>query len=150
MDMQFAAKEISRLTSKPEEQDWRSTKRLARYLKDNEEDSDRVQLPEAAGESGGVVRHGLCRTQANKKVNVRRRGHVREPLHQDLQPDAGDDRLVVWRVGVLRDREGGGDGSRHECLMEDLGVGVEVQVNTDSSAAKKHKCEERCRTSATH
>ncbi len=35
MDMQFAAKEISRFTSKPEEQDWRSAKRLARYLQDN-------------------------------------------------------------------------------------------------------------------
>ena len=35
MDMQFAAKEISRFMSEPEEQDWRSAKRLARYLKDN-------------------------------------------------------------------------------------------------------------------
>ncbi len=33
--MQFATKEISRFMSKPEEQDWRSAKRLARYLKDN-------------------------------------------------------------------------------------------------------------------
>ena len=30
MDMQFAAKEISRFMSNPEEQDWRSAKRLAR------------------------------------------------------------------------------------------------------------------------
>ncbi len=35
IDMQFAAKEISRFMSKPEEQDWRSAKGLARYLKDN-------------------------------------------------------------------------------------------------------------------
>ncbi len=35
MDMQFAAQEISRFMSKPEEQDWRSAKRLARYLTDN-------------------------------------------------------------------------------------------------------------------
>ena len=35
MDMQFAAKEVSRFTSKPEEQDWSSAKPLARYLKDN-------------------------------------------------------------------------------------------------------------------
>ena len=35
IDMQFAAKETSRFMSKPEEQDWRSAKRLARYLKDN-------------------------------------------------------------------------------------------------------------------
>ncbi len=35
MDMQFAAKKISRFTSKPDEPDWKSAKRLARYLKDN-------------------------------------------------------------------------------------------------------------------
>ena len=35
MDVRFAAKEISRFTSMTEEQDWRSAKRLARYLKDN-------------------------------------------------------------------------------------------------------------------
>ena len=33
--MQYAAKEISRFMSKPEEQDWRVAKRLARYLKDH-------------------------------------------------------------------------------------------------------------------
>ncbi len=35
MDTQYAAKEISRFTSKPKEQDWRAAKRLARYLKDH-------------------------------------------------------------------------------------------------------------------
>ncbi len=35
-------------------------------------------------------------------------------------------------------------------LMEDLGVEVEVQVNTDSSAAKSMKCKERCWASTTH
>ncbi len=35
MEMQFAAKEISRFMSKPEEQDWRAAKRLARYLEDH-------------------------------------------------------------------------------------------------------------------
>ncbi len=34
-DVQFAAKDISRFMSKPKEQDWKSAKRLARYLKDN-------------------------------------------------------------------------------------------------------------------
>ncbi len=33
MDMQYAAKEISRFTSKPEEQDWKAAKSLARSLK---------------------------------------------------------------------------------------------------------------------
>ncbi len=35
MDVHVAAKAITRFTSKPEEHEWRSTKRLARYLKDN-------------------------------------------------------------------------------------------------------------------
>jgi hypothetical protein len=35
MDMQFAAEEISRVMSKPEEQVWRSAKKSARYWKDN-------------------------------------------------------------------------------------------------------------------
>jgi hypothetical protein len=34
MDMQYAAKEISRFVSKQEEQDWRAARRIARYLKD--------------------------------------------------------------------------------------------------------------------
>ena len=33
--MQYAAKEISRFASKPEDQDWTAAKHLARYLKDH-------------------------------------------------------------------------------------------------------------------
>ncbi len=36
MDMQFVAKEISKFTSKPEDQDRRTAKCLARYLDDNQ------------------------------------------------------------------------------------------------------------------
>ena len=36
MEMLFVAKEVSRFTSKPEEQDWSSARRVARYFKDNE------------------------------------------------------------------------------------------------------------------
>ena len=36
MDVQFAVKEISRLMSKPEAQDWRAAQKLARYLKDHQ------------------------------------------------------------------------------------------------------------------
>ncbi len=35
VDIQFAAREISRFTSKPEPEDWRKARRLGRYLKDN-------------------------------------------------------------------------------------------------------------------
>ena len=62
MGTQLAAKEISRLTSKPGEQDWRSAKRLARYLKDNKrtEIEDKFQrLPEkvAAWSDADFVGH---------------------------------------------------------------------------------------------
>ncbi len=85
--------------------------------------------------------------EADEKANLRRRSDVREPLRQKLQSDTGDDRFVIWRVGVLQGREGGGDGLR-QGLMEDLGVGVENQVNTDSSAAKSITARRR-RTSTT-
>ncbi len=35
IDMHVGAKEISRFASKPEDQDWKGAKKLARYLKDN-------------------------------------------------------------------------------------------------------------------
>ncbi len=35
MGMQYSAKEISRFMSKPQEQDWRAAKSLARYVKDH-------------------------------------------------------------------------------------------------------------------
>ncbi len=57
MDMQFAAKEISRLTSKPEEQDWRSAKKANQVPEGQQEGDGRVQPPEAAGESCGLVGH---------------------------------------------------------------------------------------------
>ncbi len=57
MDMQFAAKEISRFTSKPEEQDWKSAKMLARCLRDSKRiviEYNFQRLPEK-----GVFRNGL-------------------------------------------------------------------------------------------
>ncbi len=64
----------------------------------------KYNFQKVADEGGGVVRHGLCGVQANKKVNVGGHGDVREPVQQDLQSDAGDECFVVWRVGVLGDR----------------------------------------------
>jgi hypothetical protein len=80
MDIQFAAKEVSRFMSKPEEQDWSSAKRLARYLKDNKR-GDRVQVPEAAGKIDRVVRRGFCRMLEDEALDIRRRSHVRLALH---------------------------------------------------------------------
>ncbi len=70
--MQFAAKEISRCTSKPEAQDWSSAQRSARYLKDKKRVVIDHNTPEAAGESDGVVRHGLRRMQEDEAFDVGR------------------------------------------------------------------------------
>ncbi len=90
MDMQFAAKEVSRFTSKPEEQDWSSAKRSARYLKDNNRvatEHKYQKLPEKLVVWSDA---DLCGLQANDAVNLRRCSHVRQALHRGAQPDPGD------------------------------------------------------------
>ncbi len=39
------------------------------------------------------------------------------------QPDAGGDRFIIWGVGVLRHREGGDDGDRHQERVQGFGLG---------------------------
>ncbi len=56
MDVLFAAKEIRRFTSKPEEQDWKCAKRVARYLKDNKRMVIEYHF-HWMNEGGSVVRH---------------------------------------------------------------------------------------------
>ncbi len=57
MDTQYAAKKISRFMSKPEEQDWRAAKRLARYVKDHK----RVVLEYKSQELPTKVAYGQTR-----------------------------------------------------------------------------------------
>ncbi len=80
VEMQVGAKEISRVTAKPGEQDWRSAKRLARHLKDNETtviEYDFQRLPEKVAAWSEA---DFCRAQAKRKVHFRRRGDFREHL----------------------------------------------------------------------
>ncbi len=53
--MQFAAKEISKFMSKPEEQDRRAAKRLARHLKDHRRVALEYKQQGVAEQGGGVV-----------------------------------------------------------------------------------------------
>ncbi len=66
MNTQFAAKEINAFTSKPEEQDWRSAKRLARHLKDKNRiaiEHNFQRLPEKAAALSDVDFVGRKRTR---------------------------------------------------------------------------------------
>ena len=123
MDMQFAAKEISRFMSKPEEQDWRSAKRLARYLKDNR----RVvimykyqKLPWKVivwsdSDFAGCQRTG--RSTSGGVVDVRR------TLLEDVCFDAAADSVVSRRSRVLRNSKRRMHRTRHAELVQGLGRG---------------------------
>ncbi len=57
-------------------------------------------------------------------------------LCQDLQSNIGHESLIVWRAGVLGIVKAATMWLGMKGLLDDLGVKVKVQVNTDSSAAK--------------
>ncbi len=105
---------------------------MARYL----EDHRRVVLEYKYG--GGVVGYGFRRMRENSEINIRRRSHVRFALPEDVQPDAGDNRFIFWEVGsefygIVRAAT---MGIGIKSTFKELGLEVEVQVNTDSSAAR--------------
>ena len=136
MDMQFAAKEVSRFTSKPEEQDWSSAKRSARQLKDNKRvvieykfqrmpekvvawsDTDFAGCKRARrSTSGGVVMLGghCVKTYSQTQETI--------ALSSGESEFYGIVKAATMGLGV-------------KGLLDDLGVEVKVQVNADSSAAK--------------
>ncbi len=74
--------------------------------------------------------------QNTKKNNIRR-SSARFILCQDVKPNSGHNSIVVGGVGVLRHRDGGIHGSRHEAFVRRYGLGDRgVQVNAASSVAK--------------
>ncbi len=79
-------------------------------------------MPEVAEQDGGVVGHGFRRVREDQEINVRRSSHVWFALPEDTQPDAGDDRFVIWGVGALRHREACDDGDRYQWHVQGLGV----------------------------
>jgi hypothetical protein len=136
-DMQFAAKEISRFTSKPEEQDWRSAKRLVRHVQDNkgiviehnfQKPPEKVVAwsdaniagPKRArrSNSGGVVMFG------NHCVKIRSQAQETITSSSRESEFYGVVKAAAMGLGV-------------KGLMEDLGVGMEAQVSTDSNAARR-------------
>jgi hypothetical protein len=136
MDMQFAAKEISRFMSKPEEQDWRSAKRLARYLKDNKRmviEYKFQKLPEKVVVWSDTDFAGCKRTRRSTSGGVVMFGSHCIKTYSQTQETIAVSSGESEFYGIVK-AAAMGLGMRG--LMEDLGMTVEIHVNTDSSAAK--------------
>ncbi len=134
--MQFAAKEISRFTSKPEDQDWRSATRLVRRLKDNKRVAIEYKfqrLPEKVVVWSDTNFAGCRRTRRSTSGGVVMFGNHRVKTHSQTQQaravSSGESEFFsVVKAAAM--------GLGMKGLMEDLGVAVGAQANTDSSAAK--------------
>ena len=136
VDMQFAAKEISRFMSKPEEQDWRSAKRLARYLKDNKRmviEYKFQKMPEKVVVWSDTDFAGCKRTRRSTSGGVVMFGNHCIKTYSQTQETIALSSGESEFYGIVK---AAAMGLGMKGLMEDLGVEVEVQVNTDSSAAK--------------
>ncbi len=128
MDMLFAAKNISRFTSKPEEQDWRNTERLARRLKDTRLVIERnfQRLPENAVVWSDTDFAGCRRTRRSFSGGVVMFGNHSTKSYSQIQETialSSGESEFYWIVKAAAM----GLGIRG--LMEDLGVGVAAQVS---------------------
>ena len=136
MDMQFAAKEISRFMSKPEGQDWRAAKRLARYLKDQRRvviEYKYQGMPKKVMVWSDTDFAGCRRTRKSTSGGVIMFGdHCLKTYSQTQETIAlssGESELYgIVKAATM--------GLGIKGLMRDLGVEVEIEINTDSSAAK--------------
>ncbi len=144
MDMQHAAKEISRFTLKPEEQDWRAAKLLARYLKDHRRivlvykyqelpkkmvtwsDTDFARCGRTRMSTSGFGSHCL-KTYSQTQDTI--------ALSSGESEFYGIVKAATMGLGM-------------KSLFGDLGLEIGVQVNTDTSVAR-YCIKERCRASST-
>jgi hypothetical protein len=138
MDMQFTSKEASRFTSKPEEQDWSSAKRLARYLEDNKGvviEHRFQRMPEKVVVWPDTDFAGCKRTRGSVSGSVVMLGNHCVTMHSQTQEtialSSGESEFYeIVKAATL--------GLGMNGLLDDAGVKVKVKVqaNTDSSAAK--------------
>ena len=122
--------------SKPEEQDWRSAKRLARYLKANKRvvvEYKFQKLPEKVVVWSDTDFAGCKRTRRSTSGGVVMFGSHCIKTYSQTQETIALSSGESEFYGIVK---AAAMGPGMKGLMEDLGVGVEVQVNTDSSAAK--------------
>jgi hypothetical protein len=136
MDMQFAAKEISRFMSAPEPCDWRSAKRLARYLKDHKRvvvDFKYQEMPKEVVVWSDTDFAGCGKTRKSTSGGVVMLGEHCLKTYSQTQETIALSSGESEFYGIVK-AASVGLGMRG--LLKDLGVSVEVRVNTDSSAAK--------------
>ncbi len=134
--MLFAAKEISRFMSKPEEQDWRALKRLARYLKDHQRvlvEYKYQKLPSKVVVWSGTDFAGCGRTRRSTSGGVvmfdRHCLKTYSQTQETIALSSGESefydivKAATTGVGI-------------KSVFKDLGLVVEDQANTDTSGAR--------------
>ncbi len=136
IDMQFAAKEISRFMSKPEKEDWLRAKRMARYLKGSERvvvKFDFQNMPEEVVVWSDTDFAGCRRTRRSTSggvVTLDSHCVKTYSLTQDaIALSSGESEFY----GIVK---AAAQGLGIKGLMTDMGLSMELRVNTDSSAAK--------------
>ncbi len=83
-----------------------------------------------------MVGYRLRRMREDEEINVRRGRHVRFALPEDVQPDTGDNRYILWGSEFYGIVKAATMGIGVKIMFKDLDLEVEVQVNTDSSVAR--------------
>ncbi len=136
--MQFAAKGISRYMSKPEEQDWRAAKRLARYLKDHRRvvlEYKYQKLPSKVAVWSDTDFAGCGRTRRSALGGVVVFGShcLKTQTHSQTQEAIALSSGESEFYGIAK---AASMGIGIESMFEDLGLEVEVQLETGSSAAR--------------
>ncbi len=84
-----------------------------------------------------MAEHGFARMWEDQESNVRKSRHVSFSRPDDVQPDAGDDRFIFWGSELYVIAKSATMGIGIKSIFKDLGLEVEIQVTTDSSAARR-------------
>jgi hypothetical protein len=135
MDMQFAAKTISRVTSKPEEKDRRSAKRMATHLKDSRRgviEHKFQKMPEKVVVWSDTDLVGCRRTRRSPSGGIVMFGSHCVKTHSQTQETIA---LSSGESGVYGIVKAATIGLGTRGLLGHVGVEVEAKVNTESIAA---------------
>ena len=135
MDIQFAAKAISRFTRAPEKVDWARAKRLARYLVRQKRlitDYKFQKMPTEVVIWSDSDHAGCWRTRKSTSGGVMFGGHCVKS-YSSTQPvialSPGEaEYYVIVKAGTM--------GIGVWSLFADLGIKVTIRINTDSDTAK--------------
>ncbi len=137
VDVQLAAKEVSRFMSKPEAQDWSSAKHLARYLKDNRSVVivyKHQKLSEKTTVWSDADFAGCGGTRRSTSGGVVVFGEHCVKTYSQTRETVGLFSGESEFYGIVK---AGTMGLGMKGLMADLGLEMKVHVNAGSSAARR-------------